>query len=655
MLRRQLPGIALLLGLLAMSAGGRSLFRSRADRLADRMIAEAPSLIRPIPGQEISPGQIAWFQALGKTGRRRDGERMARAIVGLDGRSRALASLANGLFEGQDPAQALAVARTIPDPSTRDMTLRIVALGFAFPGADGGPGLPSMVGPLGPTGGMKAVDTAASVDDPASRDAGLVDTARTLGLMQDDGAARAAAARISDPEDRDQAEADRAWTLALRGRVGPAIEAAEAVVDPARRVQALTSVAGLMADRSRVVEAGADATSNLAGTPTDREALAAGAVRAAERAVEVAGAAGVPPDGARASLATVLAEVGRPGPARIAVARIGDPDRRGQILERMVKSLVQGGEAPEALEMARAIPDPRTRSASLTNLLLAMAAASGEGKPGAAHPVAETSAALLAAAGAVADPAERAEAYQAGSHALAEAGRSGEAVRAADEARASSLRVEDRERRAYALADAAGARAKAEPGPRSAEAAREALIASASDPRSSPYHDDGPIARAARALVKALPAEAAVDLASTIDDPATRANALAALADTLGGWGWDGRVGPAAIAAERALAASMSVADPGDRADSIATVVEVVGRADRVAEALAAARSIPDDHPGPRSRALLTIAGIEADRSRFDHAHEVAAGCTPADKLAAFAAILEGQASREPGRRFARR
>ncbi len=167
----------------------------------------------------------------------------------------------------------------------------------------------------------------------------------------------------------------------------------------------------------------------------------------------------------------------------------------------------------------------------------------------------------------------------------------------------------------------------------------------------SPYHDDGPLQGAARALLRAVPDEKAVEVAASIDDPQTRALALTALADILGGYGWDDRVGPGTKAAEGALSAASSIAAPAARIPVLAIVMEIVARADRIPEALAAARSIPESYASARSHALFEIAKIQAERVRYDEAWQIAQACAAPEKLAVYATILDTHATKPDWKR----
>ncbi|MCA1685989.1 MAG: hypothetical protein LC745_08405, partial [Planctomycetia bacterium] len=153
---------------------------------------------------------------------------------------------------------------------------------------------------------------------------------------------------------------------------------------------------------------------------------------------------------------------------------------------------------------------------------------------------------------------------------------------------------------------------------------------------------------------RALPAGEAVEFATGLDDPHARALALAALADVLGGYNWDGQVAPATRAADRALWAAQGVVDPDGRAADVATVVDVAARAGLVGPALAAAGSIPESMAARRSEALGSIAFVESERAHDDRALEISAPCTPADRLRVFANILAVSSTEPSVRRFGR-
>lgn len=610
--RRRLTLMVLGLAFFALLIGRQVLWRGEEEQRMERMIEEAPRLIRQLPERQYPRELNSWFKALTKAGHVREARRMAEAIERPKMRSHALDAVAIGLFELDRMKEAAEVARSIPDPQLRDQTLRVVAIGFALSGT------------ADTSGGREAAETAASVEDPDSRSAGLTDTARTLHIMSKDRAAEAATQQIDKPSDRYDAESSKAWALALKGQARQAIETADAIPEPGARFHALWQVAENLADRN----------------PAE-------AIEAAERAAEVVRKAGGEESRARETLSEVLARTGQFDRAREVAEGIADMAVRGETLDKLVRAMVKRGETAGALKVARVIPDPRSRCSSLSALIPGAAERGPEDLLPRAVPE------LIDAAGAIEEPASRSEGFREAASALAKAGLSADAFRAAEAAAVAARQVKDPRERAYVLADAAGARSEARPGPESAAVARQVLEEVA--PLADPYHRDGPLQRAAQALLRAVPDQAAVEVASTIIDPSRRALALTTLADILGGSRWDERVAPATMAADRALEAARSEADPAARASTLVTVMDVVARADRIPEASAAARSIPAPYDDRRSEALRTIATIQAERGRFDEAWQLAQGCSPADKLLVYSTILDTFATEEGRRRFAPR
>jgi hypothetical protein len=643
--------------ILAVMVFGPRLWQGRDARLIQGMIGEAPSLIARIPDQEHPSVMAHWFKALAKAGYTREAKRMAASIDRPAVKNEALAAVATGLFEAMRMDEAAEVARSIPDPKVRDQTLRMVSMGFALSGglADRNVQvriLGHKVGGLrsAGSGGRKSVATASEIKDASQRDSGLVDSSRTLRIMNDDRSADAADRRITDATARDEAQTSKAWTLALKGRPRAAFDSAAAVREPTRRVFALVKVAGLLARRSQETGNPNDPLV-IDGESIDRRTLADGAVRAAERALAEALDAKINAGDALSALADIMTTTRRFAEAREAVAAIPDAERRSQAQIQLVGSLAEAGTYAEAMTLARAISQPRSRSDALTALIEASAKASTAGNPAPSHVITDAANAIFATALENEKSADRSEALEHASHALVAAGRPAEALRAAKEAMASAREVAEQESRAYAVSDAAGAWARAQPGPKAAEAAREALVAAA--PVGSPYWDDGPLQRAARALTQALPAGEAVEFASAIEDPLARALALTAVADILGGYGWRDQVVPASLAAERALQAAQAIREPGARATTIAEVTEIAGRAGLVDQARAAIRSIPDSLAAKRSEACQSLAILEAERVHFDRALEVAQGCSPGHRLSVFGTILNVYATQPARRRFA--
>ncbi|MCA1684840.1 MAG: hypothetical protein LC745_02405, partial [Planctomycetia bacterium] len=351
-LRRNVIGVIVVLAIPAVAVWDPPFLPGGDARRVNRMLREAPGLIDRLPGNRYPYEAHAWFKALAKAGYPREARRMAGAVKRPDLKNQALAAVAAGLFEAQRMDEAATVARSIPDPKVRDQTLRMVSMGFALAG---GVNASRGVVPrffLGTADGRKSVGPAGEVRDATHRDMGLADAARTLRLMNDDGPAEDATRRIADPKARGEAQTSKAWTLALKGEPDRAIEAAAAIPDPVQRVSALANVAGVLAQRSG--ETGnPDEPLAIGGRVIARRALGVGAVEAAERAVKEAGRSKIDPGGSQAALADVLGKTRRFAEARKAAAAIDDPARRAEVLGGMARSLAEGGEAAEALEVAR--------------------------------------------------------------------------------------------------------------------------------------------------------------------------------------------------------------------------------------------------------------------------------------------------------------
>jgi hypothetical protein len=648
--RRNVPGLLLLLVILVFIGRGTRLRLGADARRVSRMIDEAPDLIARLPEAEYPAELIHWFKSLAKAGYSREARRMANSIDRRNMRSQALAATATGLFESQRMDEAADVARSIPDPKVRDQTLRIVSIGFAVSGP-----IPTPFGPISVpadrSGGSKSVRTASEVKDPSQRDSGLGDSSFVLRLMNDDASAEAATRQIGADSARNQAQSTKASVLAMKGQAQEAIAVAVAIRDATQRVHALAGVATMLVDRSR--ETGnVDDPLVIAGEAIDRHMLATAAVDAAERAVREAREAKVDSGFAEGTLVDVFGKLRRFSEAERAASAVSNADRRTQVRSQLVRWQAEGDQPAEALTLARAIPEARARCAAITCLIEAAPKAGAAHKPFPTDVLAKAAQAVFAAAKAIAEPVERAEALEKASYALSTAGRPGEALEGAKDAYTSAREIVEQEPRAYALSDAAGAWARAEPGRKAAEAAREALLASA--PLGSPYHEDGPLQRAGRALTQALPHQEAVDMATAIEEPLPRSLALLALADILGGYGWDGEVAVASIAAERALQGAAAIADTGTRASTLATAMEIAGRAGLVDAALPALRAIPDAQAAQRSEAYRALAVLEAEHGRYDRALTIARPCSPGARLTVFASILDAQAEIPERRRFAR-
>ncbi|MDR3636568.1 MAG: hypothetical protein P4L84_22390 [Isosphaeraceae bacterium] len=643
-IRRKLPGLLLLLALMAVCKFGDRLWSGSHPRLIQQMLDESPALIAQLPEKAYPAEMEHWFKAITKAGYTREARQIAATIRTPMTRSQALGAVAIGLFEAQRLDEAAELARSISDAKVRDETLRIVSLGFAVTGRMKGQPLVPVIFPARPDG-MKSVSTASDVKDASQRDSGLVDSSRVLRIMNDDASAEAAGRRIADASARDEAQAAKAWALALKGQPDTAIEAAAAVVNATRRNQALATIAGVLADRGR--EAAEPLV--IAGQVIERRTLSEGAIRAAERAVAEARRARVDPSVAQGALAEVLGKTRRFDEACVAAAAIDDKIQRIPVQARLVQSLAEGGEPARAMQLARTMTEPRERSDALTSLLEVAAKSATTVHDDVITGAAE---AIFAAARENAESADRSEGLQHASQALAALGRRSEALRAATEALAAARQVTEPEARAYALSHAAEAWARAEPGPKAVACAREALVAAA--PFGSPYSEGGPLHHAAGALIQAWSPKKAVELVTALEDPIVRALALMALADIVGGYGWDGEIDLATIAARRALEAAQAIPDIESRASVVTAAMEIAGRAGLVDSALAAAESIPGTQTARRSEAFQTLASLEADHGRFDRALTIARLCSPSQRLAVFGTIVDVYATKPEMRRFAR-
>jgi hypothetical protein len=613
MQQRWLPLFLVGLALFALVSARQYLVWRDADSgLRARMIGEAPRLLEALPEAEYPRALMDWFQQMTRAGHAEDAQRMAGALERPKAQSHALSAVAHGLFERQEVAQARKVAEAIPDPLLRDQTLRVVSIGFALVGKTQESNILAEFVPS--ASGRAAVETAAAVKDPAQRSQGLADTAGLLELMRDPRNSADAADRITDPSARARVESQKAFYLALRQQSRAAVRTAEAIEDPLHQVHALGSVADRLADR---------------GDPDQ-------AVAAAERAEAVAGNSPALRDGARATLAQVLAKVGRFDRARTVAATIGEESLRNHTVEELVEIFAKQGHVTQALELARSLPDPVARSSALYRLVFtskrgieAVRAAGDE---------------ILALATAVFDPEPRSEQLIYAAQALAQAGMAETAILAAGQAEAAAGRIESPERRADALAQAALALARVSQGKSAAEAARRTIERTAA---SGPRLDTVLMLNAAEALAKAVPGGEAVATLTAIPDPRTRALALRALAEALVESRVEALDGDAAAAAARALDAAQSVADPLARAQTLGLVMNVAARAGHEAEATAAAELIPDSLAADRSVALREVAAALAQQQQYEGAWRTAQGCMPADKLTAYAAIMGAFAHKE--------
>ena len=643
-LRPLLIGVALL----GVMVATREYGQGPHHRLFGTMIAEAPRLIDRLPKNDATNYDLhQWFKSLTKAGYQRDADRMARAIKDPTLQSHALSGEVSGLFELQRMTEARDVAQSIPDPTLRDQNLHVVSLGFAVSGI--GKGSPLGVPPnlLPSNGGMRAVETAKSIGSAQHRSTGLVDTARTLRIVSEDRAADVAAGSLSDPSAKDQAQTDRATILAVKRQPREALRAVERIKDPGRRMDGFVMVAGQLAGWNR---APAAAPAEPGAIPIDGEfpadpaTLRAAAVEAVDRALSLAKEKGLDRANWLTRLVQVLAMAGRSDRAAVLALEIVDPSMRNDALTDVVESLIRDAHPSEALKIAKDIPDPPARCRALIKV------AEGSVASGSKDVAAQALELLRSTARTIDDLGDKTEAFREASGAFLKAGRIAEAVEAADQSSTLAQAIKDPERRAFALAHAVQARAQAEPGAVSAGRARQALEVIA--PTADPYHQEGPLQAAARALLQALPDEKAVETASSIQDLKTRALVLTALADILGGFGWDQRIVPGTKAADAALSAAQAITSPAERSHVLGTVIEIAARADRISRALAAAKSIPDEHAVDRSQALVRIARIQAERLRFDDAWQIAQACSPREKLSVYATIFETFGTNPKLRRF---
>ena len=645
-LRRNLPGALVLLAILVVWKTGERLWNGSRPPMIEQMLREAPSLIDQLPDANYQAGMEHWFKALAKAGYADDATRMAWSIRRPRTKSQALAGCAIGLVEAQRRDAAVQIARAIPDATIRDQTLRLVSIGLAVnAGSETQQGLRLFLPPQ--SDGMKSVKTATEIKNTTQRDMGLVDSSRVLRIVSDDASADAADRRITDEARRNDAQASKAWSLALKGQPDAAIDAAAAIRDATWRVHALVSVAEVLSRRGH--ETGkVDEPLVIGDQVIDRRALCDRAIRAAERAVSEARIGKVDPARAQAALVEVLGQAHRFAEARAAAAAIDDKVQRLQTQARLVSSLAEAGEYAEALTLAGGIAEPRARSDALVSLV---EAATKSGKRPADPVVGETVQAIFRAAGENPQPADRSEGLYRAAYALAAIGQTSAALRAAQAAVAAARTVTEPEAKAYALADAAGAWARAEPGARAGEVACEALVAAA--PFGSPCWEDGPLQRAGRALTHAIPSADAVGAASSIKDPTARALALLALADIIGGHEWDGETALATKAAAQGLRAAEAIAEPDVRASVVAAAMDLAGRAGLIDQAVAAARAIPDAQAAKRSEAYQSLALSEAEHAHFDRALEIGRNCSPGQRLVVFATIVDVHASAPEHRRFA--
>jgi hypothetical protein len=612
MQQRWLPLFLVGLAVFALVSARQYLVWHDLDGLRARIIGEAPRLLEALPEAEYPRALSDWFKQLTRAGHTEDAQRMAGALGQPKARSHALSAVAHGLFERQEMAKARSVAESIPDPLLRDQTLQVVSIGLAIVGKTKESNLLADLIPS--PSGRAAVETAASVQDPVQRSQGLAQTSGLLDLMRDPRNSADAARRITDPTARAQAASQKAFYLALRGQSREAVQTAEAIEDPLHRVHALSGVASQLVDR---------------GHP-------AGAVATAEQAETAAGDSQDLRDRARGILAQVLAKAGRFDRARAVAGTLGEESLRNQTVEALVELFAKQGQVTQGLELARSLPDPAARSSALYRLIFtskrgleAVSAAGDE---------------ILALATAVGDPEPRSEQLIDAVQALAQAGMAEKAIQAAGQAEAAAGRIESPERRAHALAGAALALARVSQGKTAAEAARRAMERTAA---SGPRFDAVPMLNAAAALAKAVPGGEAVATLSAIPDPRTRALAMRALAEALVEPRVEVLDGDAAVAAARALDAAGSVADPAPRAQTLGLVMNVAARAGHAAEANAAAELIPDSLAADRSAALRELAAALAQQEQCPAAWQTAQGCTPADKLTTYAAIMGAYADQE--------
>ena len=177
-------------------------------------------------------------------------------------------------------------------------------------------------------------------------------------------------------------------------------------------------------------------------------------------------------------------------------------------------------------------------------------------------------------------------------------------------------RIEDPEERAWALAEAAGALARAGDTERARRVAENAMSTA------EQIKDLGMrvqvLERMVGALARAGLTDEALAVAEQIEDPEERARALASVAEALVRAGDTER---ARRVAENAVSTAEQIEDHLMRADALTGVAGALARAGLTDEALAVAEQIED--PEERARALASVAEALVRAGAIDEAREI--------------------------------
>ena len=225
--------------------------------------------------------------------------------------------------------------------------------------------------------------------------------------------------------------------------------------------------------------------------------------------------------------------------------------------------------------------------------------------------------------------------------ALARAGETGRARRVAEEAMSVAERIESPWGRAQALVEVAGALARAGDTGRARRIAENAV--NVAERIESPWDRAQALASVVGALVRAGRIDEALDAAERIEFPWEHAGTLVYVADALARAGDTGR---ARRVAEEAMSVAERIEDPWKRVRDLAGVVDALaragdtGRARRVVEgAVNVAERIED--PWDRARDLAGLAGALARVGRIDEALDVAERIEdPWDRAQALAEVV---------------
>jgi tetratricopeptide (TPR) repeat protein len=442
------------------------------------------------------PREQAWAvrdtaQAVALAGQAGFALRVAVGVVHLESRTEALAMVMRALAEAGKVAEALPAATTIDDPAQRAWALSSVAVALA---ADQQPGQAADVA-------ADARQAASPIQDPQQRAETLSVATQALAAAgqsaQAAGTARQAvkaAAAIANPELRTRTLDWVAEALAKAGQVGPALQAANHISDAKDRGYALRSLAGELALR------------------------------------------------------------GQAGPALRAVAGIHDRDWRIWGERDIARALAWAGRTKRALQVAASIDEPEVRATALTEVAEALLAA-GRGRS--AMQAADL--ALRAAAG-VDDPAKRTEALSKIAMLLAS---TGNATLAADAATQTlrAARAVDGFSRGYALSYAAQALAGSGQHRRGMDVANSIQ---------GFRERETALGRVVQALGDSEQVNQARRVAAGILDPRVRSGALSRVAADLD---QAGRTAEALDVAKAAFLAAADINDPSSRAPALAALL----------------------------------------------------------------------------------